>query len=299
MDSMKHVWQSVMPDWQTVRAPGNPQGKSLLIHGQKTAQKQNTIQLSIFFCAMSSANESSIQRENALQLDVESIKFFLNQLEELLIVLKKFGSNVIGHIHSAVEKINSLEDDKSNMRDALNDCKKKLSETQNKASLFRNRMHAFFRSVDTDEMSFKKIQESLLRNDKTLLEFHLKTLTRYLMQCVEFYEDFQKVHQETEILCRKTSRECESMKKKAKNRKYTARAAGLGGAALGVGGVVGGGIALCCGWVFHFRSWHCCWASSYFCNCYWNNRDWGWDSGCGQRELTLGCTKLRQDTADI
>ena len=191
-----------------------------------------------------SGNENSLQQANTLQLDVESIKYFLNQLEELLVVLKDFGSNVVAHIHSAMEKINSLESDKSKLRDDLYDCKKKLSETQDKASLFKDRVHTLFSLVDMDETSIKNIKESLLRNDKTLLASHLETLTRYLMQCFEFYEDFQKVHQQTEKLCRKTTQECDSKKRKAKTRKNTARAAGLGGAAVGVGGVVGGGIAL-------------------------------------------------------
>ena len=168
------------------------------------------------------ASKNSVQATNTLPLNIEDIKAFLNQLEDLIVILKGFGSNVVAHVNSAVVKINSLDSDESTLKEKLSECRKKLSDTQHKASFFKDRVENFFKVADIDDNTIQSIKESLHKNDTTSLEKHLKKLTRYLEKCTGFYDDFQKVYLEAETLCRKTSEECTMKKNEAKNRKYAA-----------------------------------------------------------------------------
>jgi hypothetical protein len=188
---------------------------------------------------------NGLQQKDIVQLlDIEYIKFFLKQLEELLATLTGFGTNIVAYIHSAIEKINSLDSDETTLKQHLNRCKEKLSQTQDKAEFFKNRVRAFLNRVKVDETKATAIKAALQRNDKTPLELYLNTLSRNLMKCIKFYEEFQKVYKETDELCRKTLAECSSKKDKAKYRKYVARAVGGGAALTGVVGVIGGGVTL-------------------------------------------------------
>ena len=160
--------------------------------------------------------------------------YYTKELKKLVKQFFYLTERFVDTVSSAIEKINQLDIDESELKQKRRECVEKLETARISAGTFIKSVQNFFTYADLDPDQEATIKEYYRTGNYEGIKSHINKVQEFLEQTHECHEEFKEKFEAAKASCDGIVGNCDAKKIAAKNKKIATRVIGSSAAVAGV-----------------------------------------------------------------